>query len=344
MGVGMVFGRAANMHRVRDRACRCPRTGVLLGLAMLLGIQLLGAEAAFAQSPPSPSPSFQERIEQVARGFADNPRFKGFSQQQRVERVEFVVGNTLFVLLHEIGHVLVSEMRLPVLGRREDVADTYAALRLIKIGSEFSQKVLVEASKGWFLSDRRDQQTGAPFLFYDEHDLNQQRAYQIVCLMVGADPVKFKEIADTTKLPEERRKSCVDDYAYASWSWDTVLAPHRRAPDQPKADIIVTYGDGQGRFDAYARTFRSVRLLDVVARVLADEYTWPAPIKLDTQTCGNPGARWDDMSRTLTLCYELAFDFAELHRAYGSAPLEIPKRVASANDRKRKVKQKRAAS
>ena len=43
-------------------------------------------------------------------------------------------------------------MGLPVLGRMEDAADTYAALRLIRSGSNFSHRVLTEAAEGWFKS------------------------------------------------------------------------------------------------------------------------------------------------------------------------------------------------
>ena len=96
------------------------------------------------------------------------PASRALSEQQRIDRVEFVVGNTLFVLLHEMGHVLIAEMKLPVLGREEDAADTFAALAMLKIGTNFSQRVLAAAAKGWFLSDRRDQQTGAKPLFYDD--------------------------------------------------------------------------------------------------------------------------------------------------------------------------------
>jgi hypothetical protein len=83
-----------------------------------------------------------------------------------------------------MGHVLISEMKLPVLGREEDAADTFAALAMLKVNTSFSQRVLAAAAKGWFLSDRRDQQTGAKPLYYDEHNLSQQRAFQIVCFMV----------------------------------------------------------------------------------------------------------------------------------------------------------------
>ena len=56
----------------------------------------------------------------------------------------------LFVLLHELAHAAVTEMGLPVLGKMEDAADTFAALRLIRVGSDFSHHVLTEAARGWF--------------------------------------------------------------------------------------------------------------------------------------------------------------------------------------------------
>src|SRR5437588_9646873 len=78
-------------------------------------------------------------------------------RQARQDLADFVVGNMLFVLLHEMAHVHVTEMGLPVLGREEDAADAFATLALIKMGSEFSHGVLVQAAKGWFLSAERDE-------------------------------------------------------------------------------------------------------------------------------------------------------------------------------------------
>jgi len=56
----------------------------------------------------------------------------------------------LFVLLHETAHALVSEMGLPVLGREEDAADAYATVTMLKLGTSFSNRVLVEAAKAGF--------------------------------------------------------------------------------------------------------------------------------------------------------------------------------------------------
>jgi hypothetical protein len=255
---------------------------------------------------------------------------KGLSEQELLDRVEFVVGNTLFILLHELGHVHFSEMNLPVLGREEDEADTFAAITLLKVGSSFSQRVLTDASQGWFLNERRDQQTRAEPLYYDEHDLSPQRAYQIVCLMVGSDPAKFKNLADEAKMPESRQQSCKQDYAKASRSWDMVLAPYRRRPDQPETMINVVYGDAEGNFEGFARAFRAVRILEAVAERSASAYSWSAPFTLEMMSCDGPNAGWDDETRTVKICYQLAFDFAQLYLAYvqpGPPPAPVDQKL-----------------
>jgi Putative metallopeptidase len=291
-----------------------------LTICTILSVLLIGCETASGQSLPSGSPSFQQKIEEVARALQNYPRLKHLSQQERLDRVEFVAGNTLFILLHEMAHVQISEMNLPVLGREEDEADTFAAITLLKIGTSFSQRVLAKASQGWFLNDRRDQQTGAKPLYYDEHNLSPQRAYQIVCLMVGSDPVKFKNLADEAKMPEVRQQSCKRDYAKASRSWDTVLEPHRRAPEQPETKINVVYGEAEGDFNIFAQSFRAVRILETVAQRSGSEYAWPAPFTMQMLSCDGPNASWNDESRILKVCYQLPFDFAQLYLAYVATP------------------------
>jgi hypothetical protein len=285
------------------------------------------AQPAAPTAPISPVPpsTFQTRIEAAAQALQNNPRLKNLTQQQRVERVNFVVGNTLVLLLHEIGHVLVSEFQLPVLGREEDAADTYAALSMLRIGTSFSVQSLADAAKGWFFDARRDQEIGDSPLYYDEHNVSAQRAYQIVCLMVGSDPEKFKSLADQAKMPEERQKTCKRDYRKASEAWDAVLAPHLRQPGQPETKINVVYGDGKGMYDVLANMFRSIRFLETVAEHARERYLWPHPWTLQMESCGRPGSDYDTDTRIVTMCYEQAFDFVQLYSAYVPAkPAPIP--------------------
>jgi Putative metallopeptidase len=305
-----------------------PSIAAALGFVACAAPALAQPAAPAAPISPVPPSTFQARIDAAAQALQNNPRLKGLTQQQRVERVNFVVGNTLVLLLHEIGHVLVSEFQLPVLGREEDAADTYAALSMLRIGTSFSVQSLADAAKGWFFDARRDQEIGDSPLYYDEHNVSAQRAYQIVCLMVGSDPEKFRSLADQAKMPEERQKTCKRDYRKASEAWDAVLAPHLRHPGQPETKINVVYGDGKGNFDVIANMFRSIRFLETVAEHTQERYLWPHPFTLAMESCGRPGSDYDTDTRTVTMCYEQAFDFAELYRAY-VPPKPAPTPVAN---------------
>jgi Putative metallopeptidase len=296
---------------------------------LLLPLVFIGLAEAWAQPTSADFERFRTRIDEAVRGLGNDSRLKRIPPNRREELAEFVAGNMLFVLLHEFGHATIGELDLPVLGKEEDAADSFASLTLIHIKSEFSEQVLAWAAKGWFMADRRDKKEGEPVVYYDEHGLNQQRAFQIVCYMVGADPVRFKDLAAETKLPKDRQESCSQDYQKAAKSWGVVLQPHVRAADQPETKIDVVYGEAKGKFEIAAQMARSIRLLDGVAARSSELVVWPAPFALEMQTCGFINAKWDQSTHKLTLCYELAEDFAELYRDYG-----IPRRESRAHKSK----------
>jgi hypothetical protein len=220
-------------------------------------------------------------------------------------------------------------MGLPVLGREEDAADAFATLALMKMGSEFSHDVLIQAAKGWFLSAERDERQSQRLAFYDEHGLDRQRAYQIVCLMVGSDPEKFGDLADLVKMPDDRQETCQGDFSNATYSWDLVLKPHRRAADQPKTVITTVYGEDKSGLEVNARSFRALRLLESIAERAAEEFVWRKPFALELQSCGKPGAHWDLMSHRLIVCYEMAEEFVQLYRQQTLEPKPV---AAAANE------------
>src|SRR5437016_3311471 len=111
-------------------------------LAVGLGLLLISCAAAAAEQAPRAASSLHERVEEVVRALQNTPRLRSLNERQRIERVEFVVGNTLFALLHEIGHVVIAELNLPLLGREEEAADTYATIRMLRVGTIFSEHAL----------------------------------------------------------------------------------------------------------------------------------------------------------------------------------------------------------
>jgi hypothetical protein len=301
----------------------------------LLVALTMGAGSALAQTAPPPpvaaSPAsagaLEAKLDQVVKEYAKDPQFKGHTEQQVRDRIEFVAGNVIFATVHEIGHMLVAEMGIPVLGKEEDAVDAFAVLTGLKLGSDFSDRILTQSARGWFLSDRRNQKQKIKMVFYDEHGLDRQRAYNIVCLMVGGNPEKFGKVAEMTKMPEERQGTCQGDYSNASWSWNKVLEPHIRKPDQPKASIPVVYNDTK-KYAVYEKGFREIRLLEILSEHLSDRYVWRGPVGMVMEECGEPGARWDLSDRKIHVCYELAADFGMMYRDYGKEPTAKAQKTA----------------
>jgi hypothetical protein len=262
------------------------------------------------------SAQFRTNLEEATRVLDKDPRLKDLNPQQRKDLIDFVTGNILFATLHELGHAHIQEMGLYVLGREEDAADSHAITALIRMATDTSHDVLVEATKGWFLDDARNQKEGIGLAFYDEHGLDKQRAYEIICLMVGSDPDKFSDLADKVKMPEDRQGTCQGDYSNASWSWETAFKPHLRAPDQPKQKIQVTYGP-PGEYAAIAQALKTIGMMEMLADQAANRFVWRRPITFDVQACGEPDLHWDLSTQKIVVCYEIAQDFANLYRGYG---------------------------
>ena len=161
--------------------------------------------------------------------------------------------------------------------------------------------------------------------------MDLQRAYTVVCLMVGSNPGKFASVADAAKLPPERQATCQDDYLNAKWSWDQVLQPHLRKSDQAKTAINVVYGPGNGKYDAHAAVSQQMKLLETIAESLSDRFAWRAPISFEMQTCGESNARFEFRTRKVVVCYELADEFSDLYRRYGrSMSLSLDAKVSAA--------------
>src|SRR5262245_2197605 len=105
----------------------------LLGISALLPLLLCGAAPPTARPLTFEQNEFQARIEVAARTLEDHPRVKGLSPRLRQGMVEFTLGNIFFSLFHELGHAAVTEMGLPVLGREEDAADSFATTTMLQI-------------------------------------------------------------------------------------------------------------------------------------------------------------------------------------------------------------------
>jgi hypothetical protein len=301
----------------RARLFALARLAVLLALALpFLG---LFATASIAQGDKRAM--LEQRVMDIVQMFQNDPRYKGARTAEQVkDGVEFVTGNVLFVLAHETAHALINELGIPVIGREEDGADALATIVALKMGNAFADRIVVNAARGWFLSDQRDKKAGVSTKYYDEHGIDLQRAYYIVCLMVGGAPDRFEALAKEVKMPEERQGSCQGDFSNASWSWGQVLKPHLRKPEDPKTKIEVYYAP-TNEYATLAALGQKLQILESIAEWLSEDYVWRKPISLEMQECGEPGARWELHTKKVILCYEIIREFVQLHRGYGQMEL-----------------------
>lgn len=265
------------------------KRAILIGLAVILSGPMAVARAE-QDSKPTP-----EQIEEART---------------------FVVNNAIFTLFHEAGHMLIAEFGLPVLGREEDAVDALSSILLLEADSEELDVAIQDAADAWFLSDEAKDRDLTDTDFLDTHALDRQRAYQIVCMMTGADPEFFKQFADSIDFPQSRREECAFEYERTKNSWFGLLEPHY-AGDGPGSNMTVSYEPtGDENMDFFADVLKEAGVLENIAQSVGAKYKFDDGIKLTAKSCGVPNAFWDPQAREITYCYELAVEHIVLIDGY----------------------------
>src|SRR3954452_20330380 len=132
-----------------------------------------------------------------------------------------------FILVHERGDALIDLYKIPVLGKEEDAADGLATVfmtRFVNGGSEYA----FDAAKFFDALSGRQRKL-APSDYWDEHSLDKQRAYSIVCWIAGANRQNYQAIASAGIIAQDRLRSCPAEYKQRVQSWFELLKPHLRA-------------------------------------------------------------------------------------------------------------------
>jgi hypothetical protein len=239
------------------------------------------------------------------------------------DRVLFVVANTVFVLLHELGHALIHEFDFPVLGEEEDAADALATIILIGADILDEKKqypylaILLSAAEGQKLIwETGLEQTHIDQYYWARHSLSVRRYHRILCLIYGSDLQRFGGLPELTGMPEHRSDSCEAEYDLARRSM-TTLGDQLRG-GQPigalKSVDVPIYEDETE--DDLALTLVGIlkdravirRVINMVATI-AD---LPPDMDVSIEDCEIPGAYWDPEDDTLIFCYQLLSTFYEL--------------------------------
>ncbi len=223
----------------------------------------------------------------------------------------FVEANLIFVLQHELGHALVSEFGLPVVGREEDAVDRLATLVMTPNDDEATPDYLTEAINGWFSFS--SETALEDIEWWGEHGTDQQRGYQIACLLYGSNPTQFAGVAESVDLPDDRRESCVDEAEQNQAAWSALLEPFFRADGRPAdADTVTLAFDDTADYADEKSYLEDSRILDDLVEQIRVDYQFEPGITVLATECDVANAFWSARDRTVTLCYELVRDYQRL--------------------------------
>jgi hypothetical protein len=246
-------------------------------------------------------------------GMAGSASAQELTNAQRDAAVAFTLNNTRHTLLHEIGHLFVDQLDLPVLGKEEDAVDTFATLTMLSEGTPASLQALVDTVDGWIYSEKQAPRRGySNSDFYGMHSLDVQRSFAMACLMVAHDYEEFTWFATRVGIPHNRQESCVEDLRLAHHGWDSVLAPHGRTAAISNPEVSVIYRSHDSDFDEIVAILKQNRVLETTADWLRKSYVLPRPVRFTAEECGQVNAFYDPTTREVILCYEWADYFYDL--------------------------------
>lgn len=146
-----------------------------------------------------------------------------------------MIGPTIDVFLHELGHALVEVLDIPFFGREEEVADYIGTYILLHFGKDDARRLILGASivAG---DEALEEQSKAPELrlIADTHDLPAQRYFNRWCMAYGMNAEMFADAISTGQLPESRAKRCRYEYRTNDYAFRTLITPYIDEPLRQK--------------------------------------------------------------------------------------------------------------
>ncbi|NGP18977.1 DUF4344 domain-containing metallopeptidase [Devosia aurantiaca] len=240
---------------------------------------------------------------------------KDYDKSQRLDMRRFAINNGLFTLYHEVGHLLIDKLDLPVLGREEDAADNIATWMLLQKATPEANQALEDAVAGWALTAEFFDDKWTNEDFSSGYSPDRQRAMQIVCLSVGADRAAFRPVATDYDFDNDRQNSCHFEYELIDRSMRQLLSKAGSG-----TEVTVTYLDSGRHLKLAEQMLRNSGIIDEVAEEVRQGYRLGGEVTVTVAQCGEPNAFYDTSTTEIIFCYELMQDFIELYAAELPSP------------------------
>lgn len=136
-----------------------------------------------------------------------------------------VIGATISVFYHELGHALIHIYDLPITGKEEDAVDQLSVY-LLTDGTDEGEKMAIDGARSFYLMAQEEEKNVKDLAYWDEHSLGKQRFYNIICLVYGQNEKKFDYLVKKKVLPVDRAERCAGEYQQVEKAWVRLLTPY----------------------------------------------------------------------------------------------------------------------
>lgn len=205
----------------------------------------------------------------------------------------FAADVTLHVVLHELGHAVIREFDLMVLGNEETMADAFATHMLTEHFPQHAVQAISARVKSLLIEAQevpRDQWT-----VRGEHDSDARRACQIAALAIAADHQRYAGVADLVGMSERERSKARDYGADIHRAWRRTLAPILMPAGRPSKEARFRADEATLPFvEAGEPSLRST-IESAIQRI-----DWHSQVTVDF-IAGQGGAAWSRSNRTITV-------------------------------------------
>lgn len=208
--------------------------------------------------------------------------------------VSAFAGNvTLHVVLHELGHAVIREFDILVLGNEETMADAFATHFLIEHLPERAYDAIKDRVTS--LRIEADEVPRDQWTVRGEHDNDARRAFQIVALAVAADAEKYAGLAESMGMSDREIASARDYGADIHRAWRRTLAPILMPPGRRSREARLRADEATSAFvDAGSPSLQSA-IESAITRI-----DWHSQVTVDFVS-GEGGAAWNRNKRTITV-------------------------------------------
>jgi hypothetical protein len=210
---------------------------------------------------------------------------------------------TLHVVLHELGHALIREFDLPVLGNEETMADAFATHYLTTHLPERAVDVLKARTNSLMIEARKVSR--AEWTVSGEHDNDARRAFQIAALAVAADAAKYAPVAKVVEMSDRDVRKARDYGAEVHRSWRRILAPLWMPAGMSSKEARLVCDAESG----LANSLKSVGLAPELESIIT-RFDWHSQVTVRF-VAGDGRAGWSRSARTISVPTEYIRRFVE---------------------------------